>query len=89
MQNFNHSFMNVRHPFVAMAITLIVLFTSCDGQRWTEHTVGNFVLVEQRGGPTLGYSPTSGIHLLTVDGYAFKDLNRNDTLDPYEDLPEF
>ena len=85
MQTINHSFMNVRHPFVAMAITLIALFTSCDGQRWTEHTVGNFVLVEQRGGPTLGYSPTSGIHLLTVDGYAFKDLNRNDTLDPYED----
>lgn len=25
------------------------------------------------------------MRLLTVDGYAFKDLNRNGRLDPYED----
>jgi beta-glucosidase len=43
------------------------------------------MLVEQRGGATLGYSPESGVKLLTVDGYAFKDLNRNDSLDAYED----
>ena len=43
------------------------------------------MLVTQRGGATLGYSPQSGVKLLTVDGYAFKDLNRNDTLDAYED----
>ena len=43
------------------------------------------MLVEQRGGPTLGYSPSSGVKILTVDGNAFKDLNRNDTLDDYED----
>ena len=43
------------------------------------------MMVSQRGGPTLGYSPLSGVKLLTVDGFAFKDLNRNDSLDAYED----
>ena len=41
------------------------------------------------GGPVLTYSPDSGVRLLEVqDGeflYAFKDLNRNGILDPYED----
>ena len=41
------------------------------------------------GGATLTYSPESGVQLLEVrDGdyiYAFKDLNRNGVLDPYED----
>ena len=32
-----------------------------------------------------GYSANSGVRLLAVDGYAFKDLNRNGLLDPYED----
>ncbi len=69
------------------AILLVVLLsaTSCDGTKWTEKQVGSFMLVEQRGGPTLGYSPSSGVKILTVDGNAFKDLNRNDTLDDYED----
>ena len=64
---------------------LFLFLTSCDGQKWSEHQVDSFMLVEQRGGPTLGYSPTSGVKLLSVDGYAFKDLNRNDSLDAYED----
>ena len=32
--------------------------------------------------PTLG---TRSVNLLEQDGYRFKDLNKNDTLDPYED----
>ena len=63
----------------------ILLLTSCDTQKWTEHQVDSFMLVEQKGGPTLGYSATSGVKLLFVDGYAFKDLNQNDSLDIYED----
>lgn len=42
-------------------------------------------IVNNQGGKTLGYSPTSGISLLTVDRFAFKDLNKNGSLDPYED----
>ena len=43
------------------------------------------VLVKNTNGPTLGYSTTSGVKILTVDGMSFKDLNKNDKLDKYED----
>ncbi|MGZ3874069.1 MAG: glycoside hydrolase family 3 N-terminal domain-containing protein, partial [Mucilaginibacter sp.] len=43
------------------------------------------VLVKNTNGPTLGYSINSGVKILTVDGFAFKDLNKNGTLDKYED----
>ncbi len=44
-----------------------------------------FVLVKNKAGQTLGYSPNSGIKLLTVNGLQFKDLNKNGQLDKYED----
>ena len=69
---------------MAMGGVLIGL-TGCDGQRWAEQPVDSFMLVTQKGGPSLGYSPESGVKILTADGYAFKDLNRNDSLDAYED----
>lgn len=37
------------------------------------------------GGAELGYSPESGVTILTADNFAFKDLNQNGTLEPYED----
>ncbi len=79
--------MKHHNKFFASAITsaMLIVVTSCGGPKWSEHQVGSFMLVEQDDGPTLGYSPTSGVKLLTVDGYAFKDLNKNDTLDAYED----
>lgn len=55
------------------------------GQNWTETKVGTWVKVANKGGQTLGYTPTSGVKLVTVNGLAFKDLNRNGKLDPYED----
>ena len=33
----------------------------------------------------MGYSTASGIKIITVDGFAFKDLNKNGKLDKYED----
>jgi beta-glucosidase len=44
-----------------------------------------FVLVQNKGGQTLGYSPTSGIKILKINGLSFKDLNKNGKLDKYED----
>src|SRR5450755_413418 len=44
-----------------------------------------FILVKNPNGPTLGYSGQSGVKILTVDGLAFKDLNKNGKLDKYED----
>jgi beta-glucosidase len=35
--------------------------------------------------PLLGYAQSSGVKILTVDGLAFKDLNKNGKLDLYED----
>ena len=64
---------------------MLLGLTGCDSQKWSEQQVDSFMLVTQKGGPSLGYSPQSGVKLLTVDGYAFKDLNRNDSLDAYED----
>ena len=68
-------------PITAMLVAL----TACNGQKWQEQQVDEFMLVTQKGAPTLGYSSQSGVKLLTVDGFAFKDLNRNDSLDAYED----
>lgn len=44
-----------------------------------------YVTVTQTDGPTLGYSPSSGVTLLQVDGHVFKDLDRDGRLSPYED----
>ena len=49
-----------------------------------EHKEG-YCLVHQQNGPTLGYSPASGLKIITVDGLAFKDLSGDGTLEPYED----
>lgn len=44
-----------------------------------------FTLVINEGGPTLGFADGTGVSILEQDGYAFKDLNKNGVLDPYED----
>lgn len=54
--------------------------------KWQEtETPDGYVLVTNEGGKTLGYSKESGVKLIQVDGFAFKDLNQNDKLDQYED----
>jgi beta-glucosidase len=54
-------------------------------QKFTSRQSGQYILVTNAGGQTLGYSATSGVTLLVVDGFAFKDLNKNGKLDKYED----
>lgn len=56
-------------------------------QKWTSTAADSsgIVLVKNTKGPTLGYSSTSGVKILTVDGLAFKDLDKNGKLDKYED----
>ena len=54
--------------------------------KWTEKkTADGWMKVTNEGGKTLGYWPTSGVTLIQVDGFAFKDLNRDGLLQPYED----
>ena len=65
-------------------LVAVVALAAC-GQKWSESESVSIRLVTNRGGRTLGYSTESGISLLTVERLAFKDLNRNGALDPYED----
>lgn len=44
--------------------------------------------IENEGGKPLSYNPNLGIQIIERDGYAFKDLNNNGELDPYEDWRE-
>ncbi len=54
--------------------------------KWTEEkTADGWYKVTNEGGKTLGYSKDSGVALIQVDGYAFKDLDRDGVLDGYED----
>ena len=69
-----------------MTFAAAMLLASCGGPRWNEiQTQNGYNLITQKKGQTLAYSPASGVGILTVDGYAFKDLNRNGSLEPYED----
>ena len=70
---------------IALAISFILL-VSCGGNRWDEILTDNgYNLVIQKKGQTLGYTSVSGVTIITKDGYAFKDMNRNGSLEPYED----
>ena len=64
-------------------LTFIPISCSSDHTRLEDH--GTYTLVRQENGQTLGYSPDSGVKILYEDGFAFKDLNRNGRIDPYED----
>ncbi len=52
---------------------------------WTQVNKGSHTEINNPNGKTIGYSSESGVRILTVDGLAFKDLNRNGQLDTYED----
>ena len=67
------------------AATLLAATSGPTQQKFKETKKGIYTLIEQKGGPTLGYSPASGVKILTVGGFKFKDLNRNGKLDKYED----
>ena len=64
----------------------LAALASCNGVKWTlTETENGYNVIQQKRGQTIAYSPESGVSILTVDGYAFKDLNRNGELDVYED----
>lgn len=69
---------------IAFCYATVILSMACS-PKFTEEDKGDFTLVKNEGGKALGYNPDSGVKLLQVDRYAFKDLNKNGTLDAYED----
>ena len=73
--------MKLRSPL--LIVSLLVL-AGC-GEKYTTETKDGFTLVKNEGGASLGYSPTSGVQIIAKDRHAFKDLNKNGVVDPYED----
>jgi len=61
-------------------VVATLLFTSS-----TTIAQSTFSTVINKNGATLGYSASSGVKILTVNGLKFKDLNKNGKLDKYED----
>ena len=47
---------------VVFFLALIGVF-SCQRQKWTEQQADGYHLIVQKGGATLGYSPSSGIKI--------------------------
>ena len=72
------------HIFLPLSAVIFLVFTGC-GPKWTEEPKGDFNLIHNKDGQTLAYSPLSGVKILTVNRLAFKDLNKNDKLDAFED----
>ncbi|HEU4902685.1 MAG TPA: hypothetical protein VFT06_07825, partial [Flavisolibacter sp.] len=56
-----------------------------NASKWKQTSRGVINTITNPGGATLGYFSGSGVKVLTVNGLAFKDLNKNGKLDPYED----
>lgn len=54
-------------------------------KKWKLESRDGYALIFNEGGITLGRSAASGLSILEDDGFAFKDLNGNGILDPYED----
>ncbi|MEW9095367.1 MAG: glycoside hydrolase family 3 N-terminal domain-containing protein [Clostridiaceae bacterium] len=54
-------------------------------KEYTRKEIDNYIYVKNHGGKDIAYAKNSGVEILQVDGYYFKDLNKNGKLDPYED----
>ncbi len=54
-------------------------------RKWHSIPKNGYILIVNEGGKNIAYCPDSGIKILEEDGFAFKDLNGNGVLDPYED----
>ena len=75
---------NIRIKWPLLALAGGLLLSSC-GDKFISEAKDGYTLVKNKDGATLGHANNSGIKLLTVDRYAFKDLNKNGSLDAYED----
>ena len=86
------NYIKMRNLFLFIVISLLIAchttsvpVETAPLMKWSETQKGNYNLIHNEGGQTLGYSPKSGVKILKEEGLAFKDLNKNGSLDPYED----
>ena len=75
--------MKLKTELIGLVITSL-LIVGC-GPKFTEENKGDFNIVNNNEGKELGYNRNSGVSVLTIDRYAFKDLNKDGKLDAYED----
>lgn len=68
-----------------IAVLLALSVCACSENKISTSSYDTWTLLTQTKGPDLGYCQSSGIRILISDGFAFKDLNGNDSLDVYED----
>lgn len=54
-------------------------------KKYTIKEINNYIEINNQHGKTLGIAKENRARIIEVDGYAFKDLNGNGVLDPYED----
>lgn len=66
-------------------LSLIALGFASPDIKWTAAKSGDIYFIANEGGKSIAYSVKSRIKLITSDGFAFKDLNKNGQLDKYED----
>ena len=66
-------------------ISVIATIFVCGCSKTTFTEIDNYTVIEQKGGKTISYSPESGVKLLEIDGFYFKDLNKDGSLNNYED----
>ena len=76
--------------FMKPSLSVLLAAAACCLQSAAENIITytpfeDYVLVEQLEGPTLGYSPSSGAHIVVQDGLAFKVFSPGDSVRPYED----
>lgn len=74
-----------RRIFLPVITSIFICFGTGCGPKWSEENKGEYSLIHNQDGQTLGYSPASGVKILTVNRLAFKDLNKNGKLDIFED----
>ncbi len=74
----------MKQHLIKVSFLLTLGLISC-GPKWTETESNGVKIVTNPEGQTLGYSPSSGVKIITADRLGFKDLNKNGQLDKYED----
>jgi len=67
-----------------IAIVSAMALSSC-GEKYSSVVKDGITVVSNQEGAILGYSADSGVKIIAQDHYAFKDLNKNGSLDAYED----
>lgn len=75
----------MKNLFQYFLISILFFLVASCGPKWKETEKDGLKKVTNKDGQTLVYSSSSGVKILTVNGYGFKDLNKNDSLDLYED----